>query len=170
LWQDPLVTKGPLVPLLGVDVWEHAYYLQVEFFFQSKLCNVVAFWCLVLFSMWWEDLVIVGFDYVWPIFITMGLYVLECVGEFCLKKLCWLVSIMNFKIVPLCCKSAWGVQSIEMEYKCHLLTIRNVKVSNLPWTILFSWNKGLLVMKWVVRILFESLNLRSICILCFPRA
>lgn len=39
--QDPLVTKGmSLVPLLGIDVWEHAFYLQYKNLKGEYLSNI----------------------------------------------------------------------------------------------------------------------------------
>jgi len=41
--QDPLVTKG-LTPLLGIDVWEHSYYLQYK---SARADYVKAIWRVI---------------------------------------------------------------------------------------------------------------------------
>lgn len=44
--QDPLSTKG-LIPLLGIDVWEHAYYLQYK---NVRLDYVKGIWTIINWS------------------------------------------------------------------------------------------------------------------------
>ena len=46
--QDPLAPTTGLVPLLGIDVWEHAYYLQYK---NVKADFVKAFWNIAN----WQD-------------------------------------------------------------------------------------------------------------------
>lgn len=41
--QDPLITKG-LIPLLGIDVWEHSYYLQYK---NARADYVKAIWDII---------------------------------------------------------------------------------------------------------------------------
>lgn len=50
--QDPLFATTGLVPILGIDVWEHAYYLVVRHFTFTLPCGLtfsIYFWLYRLF-------------------------------------------------------------------------------------------------------------------------
>lgn len=50
--QDPLVTKGAnLVPLLGIDVWEHAYYLQVISCYWNWRLLYLPYWAVLMLML-----------------------------------------------------------------------------------------------------------------------